>query len=83
MSLYQCEECGAMENTACGYYHTARMKKEKPICSEYHTGKWHEKFEKILLPKGEFVTDREGNLEHIKTGSTDVKKFQIGICTDE
>jgi len=26
MSLYQCEKCGCVENTACGHYHCRDMK---------------------------------------------------------
>ena len=31
-------------------------------------GKWHGKFDRHFLPKGEFVTDDEGNLRHKETG---------------
>ena len=40
MSLYQCEKCGAIENTALGFYHSRNMDiwpKEfegKKLCSE-------------------------------------------------
>lgn len=69
MSLYQCESCGACENTALGSY----WDKERKLCSECATGKWHGRFPKTLLPKGMFVTDLKGNLAHRETGDTDFK----------
>ena len=40
-------------------------------------GTWHGEFPQLLLPKGEFKTNRVGNLEHIKSGRTDLKAFEI------
>ncbi len=62
MSLFQCDICGARENTALsgGYWKSAVKK-----CSECETGVWHDEFPKLILPLGEFKTDRHGNLEHI------------------
>lgn len=84
MSLYQCEECGCCENTALGYYWGETRK----LCSEcapekYHDhtntglGKWHGQFPKVLLPKGMFVTNKEGNLAHKDTGDTDYRKYAM------
>lgn len=61
-------------------------RKGKLLCSacgpeKYMDGKptlhgvWHNEFDRVFLPKGEFQTNRQGNLEHIKTGSIDFKKF--------
>lgn len=75
MSLYQCTKCGARENTACGHYWAAE--EGKALCSECHTGTWHGKFPKIILPIGMFITDRHGNLAHKETGDTDVAKYAI------
>ena len=75
MSLFQCEECGARENTATGSY----WGKEQKLCSECATGEWHGKFPKIMLPKGQFVTNKQGNLEHAETGDTDIKKYALDI----
>lgn len=63
--------------------------KGKKLCSEcgpkYYTdgkptgaGKWHGRFEKVLLPKGEFITNKEGNLEHKISGRTDIHNLSIG-----
>lgn len=41
-------------------------------------GKWHGKFERVFLPKGMFVTNREGNLAHKDTGETDFRKYAMG-----
>lgn len=40
-------------------------------------GTWHGQFARRFLPKGEFHTNRAGNLEHTATGSEDFWKFQI------
>lgn len=40
-------------------------------------GEWHHEFKRVFLPKGEFMTNKEGNLEHIATGSTDFYMFEI------
>ena len=31
-------------------------------------GKWHNIFDRLFLPKGEFATDSQGNLVHKETG---------------
>lgn len=40
-------------------------------------GEWHGEFKRRFLPKGEFKTNDDGNLEHIKTGRTDYDAFEI------
>ena len=78
MSLFQCDECGCCENTASARgYHLRKHKGDPSLCSECLHGKWHGKFKKTLLPKGMFITNREGNLEHKETGSTDIEKYEI------
>ena len=42
MSLYQCQTCGCVENTAVGDYWLAKVKR----CSECAFGKWHGRFPK-------------------------------------
>ncbi len=55
MSLFRCEKCGCIENTAmCGYW----WKEEKPaLCSECDPkfGKWHNCFPKRQYKKGDEV----------------------------
>lgn len=46
MSVYICEKCGCIENTALGGYWRNVANKESKMCSECNTGKWHNKFEK-------------------------------------
>ena len=46
MSVYICEKCGAVENTAVGGYWMNHINKQIPMCSECNYGKWHGKFEK-------------------------------------
>ena len=62
MSLFQCEKCGAKENTAMVAEFLGLD--DSLFCSECRTGKWHDKNKKIMLPKGEFITDKHGNLVH-------------------
>ena len=61
-------------------------RKGKKLCSECAPtkyadgaptkyGKWHGRFAKILLPMGQFVTNREGNLAHKESGDTDYRKY--------
>jgi len=40
-------------------------------------GKWHNRFERVFLPKGMFVTNRVGNLAHKETGDEDFEKYRI------
>lgn len=42
-----------------------------------NAGKWHGRFPRVFLPKGEFFTNAVGNLEHKETGSEDYQKFAI------
>jgi hypothetical protein len=50
MSLFRCEECGCVENTACSNYASAWSREERKLCSECDPkiGKWHGMFEKRL-----------------------------------
>lgn len=40
-------------------------------------GIWHDEFERVFLPRGQFKTNDRGNLEHIETGSEDIKNFAV------
>lgn len=40
-------------------------------------GKWHNEFDRVFLPKGEFHTNNRGNLEHTATGSEDFRQFAL------
>ena len=42
MPIFECEQCHAAENTALGEF----WGREKKLCSECATGKWHGEFEK-------------------------------------
>lgn len=98
MSLYQCQHCGCMENTAPGMqprtptewfdWTGIEDRKGKHLCSvcapTRHSdgtptdrGEWHGLFDRVFLPLGEFRTNRQGNLEHIETGRTDIRAFAI------
>ena len=45
--------------------------------AELPYGKWHGKFDRVFLPIGKFKTDKNGNLEHIETGSTDFRQYAL------
>lgn len=80
MSLFQCEECGCRENTACCDYWVRYKKEDKRLlCSvcDPDISKWHNRFPRMMLPKGQFKTNSVGNLQHIETGLTDVSQFEI------
>lgn len=46
MSVYICEKCGAIENTATGGCWKNLIKNEPKQYSECNFGKWHNKFPK-------------------------------------
>lgn len=46
MSVYICEKCGAIDNTAVGGYYRNILNNEPIMCSECNTGKWHDVFPK-------------------------------------
>lgn len=45
------------------------------ICRK--AGKWHGQFKRVYLPKGEFFTNKVGNLEHRETGSENFHLFEV------
>lgn len=40
-------------------------------------GEWHNRFPRVYLPKGMFITNGVGNLEHKETGSDDINKYAL------
>ena len=40
-------------------------------------GQWHGHFARTYLPLGMFKTAKNGNLEHVKTGDQDFRKYAI------
>lgn len=40
-------------------------------------GGWHDRFERVFLPLGQFKTNRVGNLEHIATGDENYRAYAI------
>ena len=88
MSLFQCYECGCIENTAtCNFWSNMpvggkwRGVEAKPwmLCSacDPAIGKWHDRFPRVYLPKGMFVTNQRGNLAHRETGDENVSAYTI------
>lgn len=41
------------------------------------SGEWHGIFGRVFLPLGAFRTDEWGNLEHIESGRSDFRAFEI------
>jgi hypothetical protein len=77
MSLYQCEECGCIENTACGWYHYRKHSDPKygdrKLCSvcgptkfddggSTELGEWHGRFKREFHELGTMETDEVGNV---------------------
>ena len=47
MPLFQCSRCGCVENTAVSnYWAQVYMYRQKPLCVECKSGKWHDLFPK-------------------------------------
>lgn len=46
MSVYICEKCGCIENTALSNYWSNLCNNEPLTCSECSTGTWHNNFPK-------------------------------------
>lgn len=44
---------------------------------------WHNVFDRVFLPKGEFFTNSVGNLEHRETGSEDYRSFAVSVAISE
>ncbi|CAI9399259.1 hypothetical protein CCAJJPOJ_00184 [Lelliottia sp. T2.26D-8] len=40
-------------------------------------GKWHNRFPRVYLPKGMFITNSVGNLAHKETGSDDIHAYAL------
>jgi hypothetical protein len=79
MSLFQCEQCGCVENTACCDYHWRKSEGKTALCSvcDPEIAKWHDRFVRTFLPIGMFKTAKNGNLAHIKTGDENYLKYAI------
>lgn len=82
MSLFQCKTCGCIENTACAGRGWEGKPSNCSGCEaptmalpgrppEWKMGipKWHGKFERVYLPKGQYETNpNTGELRHKKSG---------------
>lgn len=54
---------------------TPRNRPEGGVWEDF--GHWHGRFPRLFLPKGMFITDRQGNLAHKETGDTEIYKYAI------
>lgn len=61
MSLFICEKCKTIENTALGSYWARDIK----LCSECATGKWHGKFAKDKYNKLKHYLNESDFVEYI------------------
>jgi hypothetical protein len=81
MSLYQCENCGVIENTALGWCWGRKLKGSpdtRKLCSACaptkftdgsdtgHDGRWHGRFPQRFYPLGTMETDHDGNIREKK-----------------
>lgn len=67
MSVYICEKCGCIENTALGGYWRNVCNNEPKMCSECNNGEWHGEFEKKHWT--DYGVKRLLELEAMKNGS--------------
>lgn len=54
MPLFKCTKCGALDNTAAGGAYWG-VDKDKVLCCECHTGKWHDIFPKETPEEAGYV----------------------------
>jgi hypothetical protein len=64
MSLFACEQCGCVENTACCNYWSRQMEKQPLLCSEGdpEIGEWHGEFPKRIPEDAGYVLNERGFL---------------------
>lgn len=67
---YAPERRGKLLCSACGPVMFASGE-----ATEY--GRWHNRFPRTFLPKGQFVTNSVGNLAHRETGDEDFQKYAL------
>jgi hypothetical protein len=85
MSLFQCEKCGCVENTAlCNWAWNRADAVENSyviadMCSacDPEIGKWHNEFPRVYLPLHMFKTNSMGNLQNIENGDTNYRAYEI------
>ena len=81
MPLFECLECGCVDNTAVGDYWCRVYHDKKPaLCTECVTGKWHNKFPKESA-EGYFISE-DGFLyspEEVKKGNYSQFTNLIGV----
>lgn len=63
MSLYECEECHCVENTALGDYWGAKLDGKPVRCSECADGEWHGQFPKLSVEEAGYETILEGPMK--------------------
>jgi hypothetical protein len=66
MPLFECDECGIVDNTALApFYWKRRNQRLNKLCTECLTGEWHYRFERYF-PDGMLI-DQDGHLWDKKT----------------
>jgi len=55
MPLFVCEECGCVDNTACGgtFWDVLSARSGKVLCCECRFGRWHNRFSKRTASQSE------------------------------
>jgi hypothetical protein len=87
MSLFQCDNCGCVENTALTFGYIGWTRKDGwqaeereqrglaiggKYCSVCWGGEWHGRFERQFFVKGKLHTDHNGNIN-----PPDYQKFLV------
>jgi hypothetical protein len=93
VSLFQCDKCGVIENTACtfgyiggysdeGWQADERLKRGLAVrgkyCSKCFDGEWHGRFPQRFYEVGKLHTDNHGNI-----GPRDYEKYRVGERLEE
>lgn len=80
MSIFRCDKCGCIENSAISAYWCRPTKESPALCSECDSeiGKWHGKFPNRFVFDGVECASAEGLLQSFKFKNPDMQKY---ICT--
>ena len=65
MSIFECSQCGCIENTSlCDYWFTVQIMKKPPLCSECdpEIARWHGEFPKEKPAECGLITKEDGFL---------------------
>jgi hypothetical protein len=91
MSLFQCDECGCVEDTTLCNYWLARLRENPTLCSacDPKIAKWHDQFPREIASTKGWLKDRRGLLynksevENWLGQSIEILSSPFAGCTSE